>query len=387
MLTERTIRDVKPSAKTSFIWDDKVKGLGVRITPGGTKSYVLFFRTKGRKRLATLARCAEISLKDARERAGRELAAIREGGSDPLERREAAAAAATVSDLLERFLTVEAPARIALGRLKPATVEIYRYQANKHILPVIGKRRVTDVQRGDIEAVVSRLPGPSRNGVLALLSRLFNLAEKWEWRPQHSNPTFAVDRARTEARDRTLSTDELAALAKALADAEHLSPVNINAIRFAAFTGLRIGEVLAVRWENVDLATGRLLIPESKTGRRWHDLPSPALAVLDRLPRLGAYAFSNTGGRTPAGYSRVRKRFHMVASAAGLENVRLHDLRRTVMTMAAASGVGAHVLRDLLGHKTTRQADAYVRAVGNPVRDAREAVGGKIADAMNGNGV
>ena len=381
-LTEKRIRDAKPGPKTVIIWDDTVMGFGVRVTPAGVKSYVLSYRTGGRKRLATLARCAALSLRDAREQAGRELAAIREGG-DPLRRRQDAATAPTVADLVERFLRDEAPARIALGRLKPGTVEVYAWQAAKHVLPVIGKRRVADVTRGDIERVVAPLPGPSRNGVLALVSRLFNLAERWEWRPQHSNPVRGVERARQDARDRVLSPPELAALAAALNKAEARSPANVAAIRFAAVTGLRIGEVLAVRWEHVDFEAGRLLLPETKTGRRSHDLPTAALAILTAIPRIGDWAFTNTGTEA-ATYKYVRAQFAAAAKAAGLEDVRLHDLRRTVMTRAAAAGVGTHVLRDLLGHKTTAMADRYVRAVGNPVRDAREQVGAAMAAMMEG---
>ena len=188
-----------------------------------------------------------------------------------------------------------------------------------------------------------------------------------------------------EARDRVLSPDELAALADALSEAEARSPANVAAIRFAAVTGLRIGEVLAVRWEHIDFETGRLLLPETKTGRRRHDLPSAALAILSAIPRVGDPAFTNNG-RAPATYKRVRETFARAARAAGLEDVRLHDLRRTVMTRAAMAGVGAHVLRDLLGHKTAVVADRYIRALGNPVRDAREQIGTEMAAMMDGKG-
>ena len=204
------------------------------------------------------------------------MAAIREGG-DLLQRRQDAAGAPTVAELVERFLSDEAPARIKLGRLKPATVEVYEYQARAHILPAIGKWRVADVARGDVERVVAPLPGPSRNAVLALVSRLFNLAERWEWRPQHSNPVRGIERARQDARDRVLSPSELAALAATLNEAEARSPANVAAIRFAAVTGLRIGEVLAVRWEHVDFEAGRLLLPDTKTGVDFLPMPVESL--------------------------------------------------------------------------------------------------------------
>ena len=155
MLTERIIRDAKPGPKPAFLWDRKVVGLGCKVAVSGTKSYILNYRVAGRERRATLARCSEISLAKARERAGRELAGIRNGETDPLKRRREAREAPTVAAFVEQFFEVEAPARIARGRMKAGTVEIYRYQADKHILPAIGKRRVEDVTRADVERFVA----------------------------------------------------------------------------------------------------------------------------------------------------------------------------------------------------------------------------------------
>ena len=115
-----------------------------------------------------------------------------------------------------------------------------------------------------------------------------------------------------------------------------------------------------------------------------HDLPAPAFAVLGPLPRSGPWTFTTTG-RTPVTYKTAHAVFRRAAKRAGIEDVRLHDLRRWYMTNADMAGVGAHVLWDLLGHKTTAMADSYIRAVGNPVRDAREAVSGVVAAMMAGN--
>ena len=385
MLTERIIRDASPNKKTYIIWDKTVKGLGLRVTAAGAKSYVLDYYVGSRRRRATLARASEISLKAARERAGPELAAIRAGGTDLLERKDAIRRAPTVNDALDKFFNEWAPDRIATGRLARSTLNAYRNQANNHLRPALGKRLVKDITRADIEAMTKRFTGvPTlRNRVLALTSRLFNLFEVWEMRPQYTNPVRGVDRTRLEPRDRTLAPSELATLAGALKDAEERNPAAVTAIRVAAVTGLRISEILSIRWADVDFETGRLTLPKTKTGRRLHDLPAVALAIMSALPRINAWVFT-IGRDAPVMYRTVRIYFAHVAKQAGLEDVRLHDLRRTVMTNAAAAGVGAHVLRDLLGHKTTAMADRYVRAVGNPVREAREQVGAAMAAMMEG---
>ena len=289
-----------------------------------------------------------------------------------------------MADLIERFMEVEAPARIARGRMSRRTADEYGRQSKAYLLPALGKRRVSDVKRGDVEHMVARLPGPSRNRILALTSRLFTLAERWEWRPQNDNPARGIERAREEPRDRVLAPSELAALAEALDGLEAESPAAVAAIRVATITGLRIGEVLGMRWEHVDFETGRLALPETKAGRRVHHLPTAALEILAALPRINDACF--TTGRASITYKTARDVFGSACERGGLADVRLHDLRHTVMTNAAAEGVGTHVLRDLLGHKTTAMADRYIRAVGNPVRDAREQVGAAMAAMMAGKG-
>ena len=345
------------------------------------------YRTGGRKRLATLAHCSELSLRGARERAGAELVRIRAGETDPLERRREIREAPTANDGLDRFFDEFVPARIAIGRMKQPTAAKYRSQADNYLRPALGKRGVADVTRLDIEKMANRAAHSLtlRNRVLAFASRLFRVFEDWGWRPQHSNPVRGVVRAREEARDRILSSTEISALSNALNAAESVHPASIAAICIAAVTGLRIGEILSIQWEHIDFATGRLLLSETKTGRRYHDLPSAALAILSELPRINAWAFT-TGRDAPVMYRTVRLHFARVARGAGLDDVRLHDLRRTVMTTAAAAGVGTQVLRDLLGHRTTVMADRYIRAVGNPVRDAWEQVGAAMAAMMAGKG-
>ena len=382
-LTERIIRDLKPGPKTRIEWDREVKGLGVRITSAGTKAFILNYRVAGKERRATIGRPKEMTLREARERAGNELSGIRAGETDPLTRREEQRAAPTVAVGIDRFFAEFTPRRVELGRMSPRTVREYRHQANKYILPAFGDMKVQDVSRRHVEKMVDPLPNATRNRVLALTSRLFTLFSRWEWRVQNSNPAQGIERAREDARDRTLAPSELAALAAALNGLDDRFPASVAAIRFAAVTGLRIGEVLAVRWEDVDFEGGRLTMRETKTGRRVHDLPAAALTILAALPRLNSWAFT-TGTDSAITYRTVRKHFAEAVTDAGLADVRLHDLRRTVMTNAAAAGVGTHVLRDLLGHRSTAMADRYIRAVGNPVRDAREQVGAAMAAMMEG---
>ena len=380
MLTERIIRDARPRASPHIIWDARVKGLGLKVSPKGSRTYVIDYRTGGRQRRATIGRPSEISLADARRRAADELDAIRNGGADPLERKRASREAPTVKDALDRYFDEHVLLRVAHGRMTSKTVANYRSWA-KHVYEGLGRHKVADVDRRHVERMVAGLPHTTRNRALSFTRSLFNVFEQWELRPRHSNPVYAIERSVEHPRDRVLTSDELASLAEALTEAEGRYPAAAAAIRLTAVTGLRIGEVLGIEWRDVDLETGRLVITTSKTGRRVHHLPVPALDLLRRLPRINAWCF--TSGRD-AGltYRHALVVFKQAATAAGLSDIRLHDLRRGVMTRAAAAGASAHIIKDLLGHSTLEAATRYVRQMGVPVREARERVATEIAGAM-----
>ena len=261
----------------------------------------------------TLARVGEMTLKQARELAGKEIARVRAGEAHLVNRRREAAEAPTVADAVRRFLTDYAERRIANGRMKRRTVKDYDSQCRGVILPALGDLPVAAVEPADVERMVDPLKPVMRNRILALGSRIFTLTEHWGWRPQRSNPARGIERSVENARDRVLSPAEFEVLAGALAARAERNPAVVAAIRFAAMTGLRIGEVLAIEWQHVDMETGALLLPETKTGRRWHDLPAAALTVLDGLPRINAWCF--TGGRAPIGYKHAGAVFREIADA------------------------------------------------------------------------
>lgn len=387
MLTEKTIRDLKPGEKTTRIWDQQVAGLGVRVTPAGAKSFILSYRIGRTKKLATLARCSELSLKDARERAGRELAAIRDGGTDPLERRKQAREAPTVQDAFSRFFDEYAPERIRAGRMTENTVRQYRLAAS-YVNAGLGNRQVEAVKRMHIEAATKHLKPVLRNRCLAFLSRIFTLCERWEWRPQLTNPVRGIERNREKARTRVLAPSEMSALAAALDDAEASAPFAVAAIRVASMTGLRISECLSLRWENVDFETARALLPETKTGDRIVPLAAPVLELMQGLPRVAGnpHLFPGAVRDTAVGYKKTRAVFMDACAAAGLENVTLHDLRRTVATNLAGAGLNAFGLRDVLGHKTLAMSNRYVQSAGDALAESMERAAGFAAGAMSGKG-
>lgn len=380
-MTEKQIRDARPESKLSFLWDDRVKGLGCAVYPSGKKAFVLYYRADGKQHRVTLGRPGEMSLEDARKRAGTELTQIRNGEAGPAERRQEAKEAPTVADALARFFSETVPARIAIKRMKQRTVDEYGRQATRYVEPALGSMKVAKVTRQDVERFAATLAHTpvTRNRVLAFLSRIFNLAEAWEWRAQSTNPVKRIERAKEEPRERVLRPSESMALNAALADLEADHPTTVAAIRFAAWTGLRINEVLEAEWANVDFEERTLTVPDSKTGRRTLPLPDAVIDLISYLPRIegNPYIFAGAKPGSHVVYKTAWKLLAKAYRAAGLEPVKLHDLRRSFATTAAA-GLPITVVRDLLGHKTVAMANRYAQTADN-LRDAMEQTAAKLA--------
>ena len=279
------------------------------------------------------------------------------------------------------------PDRIKARRFTERTGQEYRWNARRYVVPALGTMPVSEVTRDHVEKLAATLADrpAQRNRLLAFVSRLFSLIERWGWRAQHTNPVRGIERGREDPRDRILNEEELSEFSTALKAAEKDRPVPVAAIRVATLTGLRIGEVLAMRWENLDLRSGRVRLPDTKTGPRVHHLPGAALEELKVLPRINEFVFTSgrSGAPAPLVYRTVRRHFLDIVAAAGLENVRLHDLRRTLITTAAASGASVFVIRGLLGHTTTVAAARYVQEAGLDVRNAREQAGSAVAAMMD----
>ena len=374
-LTTKAIRDIQPREKYFSIGDPKAKGLLLRVAPSGTRTWQVNYLDASRKwRRTNIGTWPTMSLADARAKAAAIHAAVK-AGDDPLAERRQRNAAPTMADLWQHFRTHHAPQRISIRRFSARTLKEYGYQYERHVLPALGHALVADVSRSDVEAMLNGSPGPTRNRVLALTSRLFTLAESEGWAT--GNPCKHVERARETARDRILSPAELQALATALDAMDAKRPRQAGAIRVAAYTGLRISEVLAIRWDDIEPETGRLTIRESKTGRRMAFLPSVALDAITALPRTGVDVF-------PISYAQTRAAFQQALTAAGIEHATLHDLRRTLATRAAMAGNGTPVIAGMLGHASTRMSERYVRLAAATVNESAEAVGSEIAGLMSG---
>ena len=158
-------------------------------------------------------------------------------------------------------------------------------------------------------------------------------------------------------------------------------PTMIAAIRLLLFSGMRRGEVLGLKWADVNLGAGVIDLPDSKTGRKLVTLNAPALQLLSALPRTSEYVFPGRHAGKPLvglphAWLRIRTR-------AGLDGVRLHDLRHSYASTAAGLGASLPVIGALLGHTVAQTTQRYAGIANDPRREAAEAVGRQLASLLS----
>jgi integrase len=383
-ITKRSVDALKAAADgaEAVLWDSELKGFGCRVQRGGAKSYVLHYRAgTGRGaslRKLTIGRHGSPWTPETARREARRLLGIIEDGADPAADKMARREAPTIAELAERFLAEHAEAK-----RKGSTAAEYRRLLDRIILPALGKRKVADVTRADMMKLhhANRAAPYQANRVLAVLSKMFNLAERWGLRPDGSNPCRHVEKFAERKRERMLSPTELARLGDALA-ADEGSPYAVAAVKLLVFTGARLGEVLGLRWEWIDFERGEARLPDSKTGAKTLHLPPPALAVLAELPRLDGNPYVIAGAKPGAALVNLEKPWRAIRQPAKLDDVRLHDLRHAFASVAASSGMGLPIIGKMLGHSQPATTARYAHLASDPVKAAAAAVAGKIAAAM-----
>ena len=354
-------------------WDSAVVGLGVRVYPGDHKAFVLSYRVHGRKRLMTLGSCNVVTLDQARRQAKKHLLAASDG-HDPLEAKQKAARGETVQDLCAAYLEQYA-------KVRKASWQDDERRIDQHILPAWRNVKAASLKRADVAALHrkggARAPYEA-NRLLALISKMFTEAEKWGIVPEgHPNPARRIEKFVEVKRDRWVTPQELPSLAQAVD--QETNPYTRGAVWLYLLTGARKSEVLKARWEDVDFERRELCLPETKAGRvHYVPLSEPAMTLLADMPRLAGNPYILPGLKQGAHLVNINKSWRRIRQAAGVEDVRLHDLRRTVGSWLAQAGNSLHLIGRVLNHSNPSTTAVYARFGQDHVREALEQHGKRI---------
>ncbi len=377
-LTKKVVERVKPDPERDLIvWDSALPGFGLRVYPSGRRKYVVQYRTKeNRQRRLAIGPHGVLTAEKAREIARDILVAVSKGG-DPAAEKRAAREAPTVRDLAQDYLD-----RHAIPNKRPASVADDRSMFDRTILPKLGQLKVAAVERRDIEALHNGLMSKpySANRVLALLSKMFNLAVAWGWRAD--SPVKGIPRFQEDRRQRWLSADELQRLWTVLE--QHANRRAANAVKLMILTGARRGEVLSATWDEFDLERGRWTKPSHHTKqKRTEHVPLSGAAralvsaMLAEADPQSPFLFPGEAPDKPLG--DIKRFWERVCEAAGIEGVRLHDLRHTYASSLVSRGVSLHVVGRLLGHTQPQTTARYAHLDDDALREATDGFGAVIA--------
>ena len=196
-----------------------------------------------------------------------------------------------------------------------------------------------------------------------------------------------MEKFREKKRERYLSDEEMVRLAGVLAEAERAGtdwPEVIASIKLLIFTGCRLSEILTLRWDWVNFERKCLELPDSKTGAKLVHLSDPAVEVLNNIRRREANPHVIPGTKAGAHLVNLEKPWRRIRRRAGLEDLRLHDLRHTYASIAAGLGEGLPIIGRLLGHTQPATTARYAHLAADPLKAANERVGGALAGMMNG---
>lgn len=345
-------------------WDSFLPGFGVRIYPSGRKAFILRYRANGSKRLLTLGMYGVLTLDQARHLARQRLGEV-SGGEDPLENKRKAAQGETIKALCEAYLERHA------SRKRSARDDQRRIA--QHLLPTWGQRKVDSIARADVAALHGRIGERhpyEANRTVALLGKMFELARRWGFLPETAaNPARGIDKFHEKKRDRWVTPEELPRLATAIAQTPN--PYIRAAIWLYLLTGVRREELLRAQWADVDVVRCELRLSETKAGRTHYvPLSAPALALLRHLPRQEGNPYLLPGQKPGQHLVNISKAWKTMRTAAGVDDVRIHDLRRTVGSWLAQTGSSLPLIGRVLNHTDPKTTAIYARLGDDPARQA-----------------
>ena len=363
-LTEARIAALKPRKTAYDIRDGRLKGFGVRVLPSGRKRFFVHCQHRRERVWKILGDANELNVREARTRAADTLAAIRRG-EPALPRPDETLFEAVAETVFERYRR----------RWKPRTLRVNRSYLENQLLPCFSGRPVADIDRREVRNWFAALHATpvAADRSMPILSVIMKEAEAMGFRPEGSSPCRGIRRYRRKGRERFLSEEETRRLSRRLSACCERYPRQVAVIRLLLLTGCRNGEILALRWS--DYREGRLFLRDSKTGPRTVWLSDPARRILDSLERRGRWMFPASRADRPLSAAWLELFWRRLRAEAGLDDVRLHDLRHTHASIALRRGETVLAIGKLLGHANPETTLKYTHFTDDDALEAAETVG------------
>lgn len=399
-ITKQLVAAIKPEkGKDICVWDSQIKGFGVRVKPSGVRSFVVSYYAPGlhqKKRRMTVGVFGPLTVEEGRKRAIEALAKVSRG-EDP-----AAETAQERRFMKERTVGALFPLYLeaSIDLKRDSTLGYYASLGRLYVLPTLGELPIARVRPADISELhrSMRSKKVTANRVVQLIKSFFNWLDR---QGLHSgdNPATKVDLYPEKPKERFLTVEEVGRLGEALRAAETVglepatqhrkppstrrrrnagmfdgspqpaNPVAVAALRLLLFTGWREKEALTLRWDAVDLTQAIATLADTKTGRSKRPLSAPVVALLSDQEQVEGSPFVFPGKISGQPLKEIQRLWYAVRFAAGLEDVRLHDLRHSMASFAAAQGHSLLLIGKLLGHKDQRSTARYAH-IGDDVRKA-----------------
>lgn len=409
----------EPRASRYNIWDNEISGFGLRVTSAGMKTWVLKYRpgVGGRTVVARWYKIGgfpELSATQARKLAERALARVR-FGEDPSGERITTRAEMTLAQAIDFYEQEGCFVQRGIRQgepMKPLTKAYTLARLRHHAVALLGKRRVTEIDEGDITTFVrevtagktardERVVEPEtgkrkriivRGGegaarkVVRDLSAVFSFLKthKRKTRVTHNPVEDASVRKTDNQRTRFLSIEEVKRLGAALdaVEAEGANPKAVNIARLWALSGCRRNEIAGLKWSEVDLERGMLILEESKTGRSVRPLGAAATALLEAMKPDKAEGYVFPAERGDGFYQGTKAVWQAAIKKADLPGITPHVLRHTLGGTAASTGEALLMVGSLLGHANARSTAIYAHISHDPARMAADRVTAPIAEAL-----
>lgn len=408
-LTKRVVDESSKRDKQYTVWCSELRGFGLLVNPGGSKTYVVDYRTAGGvRRRMTIGRHGKITTEEARKLALKTLGSTLHG-EDPQLERKTRRKSLTVAGLCDNYFAA-ADKGLVLGRKgqskKPKTLATDKSMVDAHVKPLLGKKLVIDLAHSDIvkfirdvqagktaktkepsgklrgRVRVSGGAGSATRAVAALGSILSYAVGEGII---DNNPTYGVKKPAYGKKERRLTPVEYGDFGAALAAAEGEGrPWQGPAmLRFTALTGCRIGEVENLQWSEVDNSESVLVLLDSKSGKSVRPLGGPAMAVLARLPRTGDNPFVFPASRLEAlPYAGIKRFYRALFKAAGLDDVTPHVLRHSFASVGADLGFTDSTIGACLGHGGQGITSRYTHRLDSVLIAAADKIASEVSRQM-----